>query len=281
LHRLKNLVHLDFSHNELQGVVDTLAYCKSLEILYLGGNPLGRFPQPVTDIISLKRLYLGSTEIRTVPDSIRNLQRLEVLYLGGNLLTRLPENICELSRLSLLYLGDNRLNALPDHMDKLTHLHTLNVHNNNLTTLPQELVELPGLRQLSIRGNPLLTSFVHHQMTAPGPLSLLELCARTIKNHGIKYCDKCLPVDLCNYLDSAKRCNNPACAGVYFTQGVRSVDFVDVCGKDRVPLMKFLCSAHPADEPAVPDDESRMRRVLMDNYQEVSEHNCGEDCKRH
>lgn len=244
LYLLKSLVHLDFSHNTLGGVSDALASCHALEVLYLGGNSLARFPEAVTRLPALKRLYLGANELRHVPGAIGRLQRLEVLYLGGNLLTRLPEAICQLRSLSLLYLGDNRISALPEGMGALGHLTTLNLHNNRLTMLPQQLVALPGLRQLSLRGNPLVTSFVKHDMQANGPLSLLELSARHVKNLGIKYCHKCLPADLIRYLDSAKRCNNPACAGVYFTEGVRSVEFVDVCGKYRVPLMKYLCSPH-------------------------------------
>jgi hypothetical protein len=179
--------------------------------------------------------------------------RVQVLYLGGNLLQTLNDAVCALERLNLLYLGGNRLKKLPAKLAQLTRLRTLNLHDNQLTALPPGIVEMKSLRQLSLRGNPLVTDFVEDMK--PEPLSLMELCAREIKRINLRYCSKCLPAELCRYLDSGKCCSNPDCRGVYFTQGVRTVDFVDVCGKYRVPLMKYLCS-HGCEEtvrPPVPD----------------------------
>jgi len=163
-----------------------------------------------------------------------------VLYLGGNLLRSIPQAVCTLARLTLLYLGGNRLKRLPVNLANLGLLRTLNLHDNQLQTLPPAIVAMRSLRQLSLRGNPLVTGFIEDMK--PEPLSLLELCAREVKRLEIRYCVKCVPSALCQYLDSSQCCSNPACAGVYFTEGVKSVEFVDVCGKYRVPLMNYLCS---------------------------------------
>lgn len=165
----------------------------------------------------------------------------KVLYLGGNLLRFLPNSICLLRSLQVLYLGDNRLEELPTNLSNLTQLSTLNLHKNQLPALPPDIVDMPSLRQLSLRGNPLVTNFAL-DATTHSPLSLQELCARTIKNLNIPYCNKCVPQVLCNYLDSAKCCSNPKCRGVYFTQGIKNIEFVDFCGKYRVPLLRYLCS---------------------------------------
>ncbi len=82
-----------------------------------------------------------------------------------------------------------------------------------------------------------------------------------------------LPSELIDYLNSARRCSNPSCEGVYFTHRVQYVDFVDFCGKFRVPLLKYLCSPHPAPPAAAaaaaaegPAD--KMKMVLLSNYHE-------------
>ncbi len=78
-----------------------------------------------------------------------------------------------------------------------------------------------------------------------------------------------MTLDLIAYLDSARRCSNPSCSGVYFTHRVRFVDFVDFCGKYRVPLLKYLCSPHPTltEQPA--SDDKLKKLVLLSNFEDV------------
>lgn len=184
--------------------------------------------------------------------------------MGGNHLQALPESLCNLARLQMLYLGDNELTTVPASMSQLRNLRTLNLHNNNLAVLPRDILELRCLEQLSLRGNPLVSDFVHEPQQAP---SLLELAARTIKKNNIPY-HGVLPLELSRYLDSAKQCTNPACRGVYFSYAVKSIDFVDFCGKFRIPLLKFLCSHHNVPKPGMKLHSEacrkRMKRVLLD-----------------
>lgn len=171
--------------------------------------------------------------------------RLEILYLGGNILTGIPPEMGYLRKLRALNLCNNQLESLPCTLNKLSLLHSLSLHNNKLTTLPVELVRLKNLECLSLRDNPLVVRFVKDMVYDPP--SLLELTARYIKNTNVKYTTNDLPPLLVNYLDTARRCVNPICKGVYFDSSVRCVKFVDFCGKYRVPLEQFLCSPHEND----------------------------------
>ena len=198
--------------------------------------------------------------------------RLEILYLGGNQLTSVPSELGSLRKLKALNLCDNKIESLPSSLVKLTHLQSLSLHNNRLTLLPVALIKLRNLEELSLRDNPLVVRFVR-DMTF-NPPSLLELSGRCIKNMGIKYGSKDLAVHLLQYLNSAHRCVNPCCKGVYFDARVRHIKFVDFCGKYRLPLEQFLCSPHvderwedcsssSSEDESVPVPRERLRRVLL------------------
>ena len=85
--------------------------------------------------------------------------------------------------------------------------------------------------------------------------------------HALQYDATSLPRNLNAFLDSARCCSNPTCEGVYFTHRVRSVEFVDFCGKYRVPLLKFLCSKHDPAPTKTPSDD-KVRLVLLTGYTE-------------
>lgn len=198
--------------------------------------------------------------------------RLEILYLGGNELTSVPSELGSLRKLKALNLCDNKIESLPSSLVKLTHLQSLSLHNNRLTLLPVALIKLRNLEELSLRDNPLVVRFVRDMSF--NPPSLLELSGRCIKNMGIKYGTEDLPVHLLQYLNSARRCVNPCCKGVYFDARVRHIKFVDFCGKYRLPLEQFLCSPHvderwedcsssSSEDESVPIPRERLRRVLL------------------
>ena len=172
--------------------------------------------------------------------------RLTFLYLGGNKLQTIPPELGDLSKLSALMLCGNQLQFLPRQLKKLTSLESLRLHDNQLQTLPQEIICLKNLRELSLRNNPLVVRFVREWSdTVP---TLVELSGRSIHKHQIPYDFEMIPETLCHFLDSARCCDNPSCMGVYFTSSVRRVKFVDFCGKYRVPLMQYLCSAQCDEE---------------------------------
>ncbi len=228
---------------------------------------MAQFPEQALSAMSnLKRLYLGANQLSVLPPSIAGLSGLEVLYLGGNQLEHLPSALGSLSQLSVLYLGDNRLATLPETVCRMQSLRSLNLHKNMFQVLPPYILQLRSLEQLALRGNPLVSHFAA-EVPREVP-SLLELCGRKIRTHHVVYNKVNLPHHLVAYLDSAKCCTNPSCDGVYFNYHAKTVDFVDFCGKYRVPLLKYLCTQCPGDRPARRSDARLVQRVLLDDYRE-------------
>ena len=162
------------------------------------------------------------------------------MYLGGNIIQQVPPQLGKLKGLCHLNLCDNQISTIPQELGQLKHLKSLSLHKNLLKTLPMEIVMLLDLTELTLRDNPLVNTFIKgYEFNPP---TLLELAGRAIKTKSISYNGKSLPWRLRNYLDTAKRCVNPKCDGVYFDSRVKCVKFVDFCGKFRLPLEQYLCS---------------------------------------
>ena len=282
-------MHLDISNNHLvalppdlvklrhlrvfearNNLLDDAAFPKdfrslraSLRVVNLAGNELESLPPQLCQLSRLKALFLGGNKIRRIPTEVEGLRSLETLYLGGNRLEHVPATLGRLSHLRALSLCNNQLVSIPPTLANLNRLKSLSLHGNRLTTLPQEIVNV-DLRELSLRDNPLVNRFVSDlNFSAP---SLRELAARVVKiNDGrIEYSEETLPRTLVRYLQTAKQCVNPRCAGVYFDARVEHVNFVDFCGKYRLPLLQYLCTPKCSDpeSPAV-QDTRKIAKVLL------------------
>lgn len=274
IRKFRNLKYLDISSNNFTEISETILQLKhlsvliarnnfledfslpkkicmlqNLEVLNLSGNLFKSFPVEVTDIQGLKSLYLGGNQIEEVTHEIRKLERLEVLYLGGNNLRDIPAEMGRLLSLKSLILCENQLQSLPSTISCLRNLRSLALHKNQLTTLPPGIVTLQGLVELSLRDNPLVVRFV--QDLTYDPPALQELAARCVKLFKVPYSARELPHNLLLYLQSACRCVNPKCKGVYFDNRVEHIKFVDFCGKYRIPLLQYLCSPRCSISPAV------------------------------
>lgn len=248
-----------------------------LQVLNLSGNQFTTLPDQLTQLAELRHLYMGGNLLTQLPDCVGNMLSLEALYLGGNRLEELPASLGRLWRLHSLGLNGNRLASVPASLADLRSLCSLALHDNRLRTLPPGLVQLGQLVELSLRGNPLVGRFVH-DLTYRAP-SLRELAARCVIRAGLHKSYEAsvyLPASVREYLASAQHCVNPRCGGVYFDSHVERIQFVDFCGKYRLPLLQYLCSAHcssqlQADSPASPssvqdpveEDPDRLRRVLL------------------
>ncbi|XP_046693769.1 leucine-rich repeat-containing protein 58a [Silurus meridionalis] len=244
-----------------------------IETLNFSGNRFKEIPNQFLELSRLQSLSMGGNRLKSIPAEIGNLTRLQMLYLGGNLISFIPPELANLRYLRYLVLCDNCIQSVPPQLYRLHSLLSLSLHNNLLTFLPREILSLVHLQELSLRGNPLVVRFVKDMTN--NPPSLLELAGRTIKSRNLPYLVNDLPINLCCYLDSASKCPNPKCAGVYFDSRVRHIKFVDFCGKFRLPLMQYLCSpecsspcssnpqsdAESEDESSVPAD--RLQRVLL------------------
>ena len=124
---------------------------------------------------------------------------------------------------------------------------------------------LTHLQELTLRDNPLVSKFIKKlEFTPP---TLLELCGRVIKTKNVAYNERSLPKQLIAYLGTAKKRVNPKCDGVYFDSRVRSIQFMDFCGRFRLPLEQYLCSPNEAEVDFSLDgsgiDTERLRRVLL------------------
>ncbi|BFZ14318.1 hypothetical protein BsWGS_17357 [Bradybaena similaris] len=271
LHKLRTLIAKN-NRLKCESFPKDFGFLSSLEVINVSGNQIETFPPQFTELEKLQVLHIGGNLLSELPNTIRQLSRLQVLYLGGNRLTEIPADVGCLNELTSLVLCDNRLQSLPPTLNNLHKLRSLSLHNNKLCTLPPEIVAL-NLVELSLRNNPLVDRFV--QDLVYNPPSLLELAGRVIKIEKVHYSTYDLPLSLTRYLDSAQRCVNPECKGVYFSSRIEQVKFVDFCGKYRLPLLQYLCSpkcttVSPSvcvgGERALGEEagaRERMRRVLL------------------
>ncbi|XP_050034825.1 leucine-rich repeat-containing protein 58 [Dermacentor andersoni] len=248
-----------------------------LLVLNLSGNQFTTLPDQLTQLNELRHLYMGGNMLDQLPDCVGNMLSLEALYLGGNQLEELPASLGRLWRLRSLCLSGNRLASVPASLADLRSLRSLALHDNRLRTLPPGLVRLGQLVELSLRGNPLVGRFVHDlTYRAPSLRELAARCAIRARLHESQEASAFLPASVREYLASAQHCVNPQCGGVYFDSHVERIQFVDFCGKYRLPLLQYLCSAHcssqlQADSSAssshaqdpVEEDPDRLRRVLL------------------
>ncbi|CAN7984628.1 unnamed protein product [Ixodes hexagonus] len=261
--------------NRLRCLPKALATLSGLRVLNVSGNRLDALPPPLLELRDLRALYAGGNRIEQVSRDIGKLEKLEVLYLGGNRLRELPAELGSLGQLQSLVLSQNRLVTLPSSLCGLRRLRSLALHDNLLTTLPPCVVRLQNLVELSLRGNPLVVRFVRDMTYEPPKLQ--ELAARCVKTQRVPFEKGELPAAVMAYLESAQRCVNPKCKGVYFDARVEHIKFVDFCGKYRLPLLQYLCSTQcssqlasgaASSESEASDEESgvdmsRLRRVLL------------------
>ena len=176
----------------------------------------------------------------------------------------LPSEIGQLKYLQSLSLSHNNLRKLPETLSTLSRLRVLHLHHNQLTTLPHGLMFITGLADLSLRDNPLVMRFIRDMELQPA--SLLELSARAVKLHSVPCPEAEIPASVVRYLASACECVNPECDGVYFNHRFEHVKFSDFCGKYRVPLLQYLCSAGCSVQYGEEDREERrlpLERVLL------------------
>lgn len=262
------LTNLILKNNRLQN--DTLpkefTECQSLRELNLSGNNLNHFPEQIFCFPNIRFLYLGGNGMRNISKDVgRRLKQLQVFSLGGNNINEVPLSVGLLKHLQALVLCDNNIESLPANIANLHHLRSLLLHKNRLRTLPPEIIALKNLTELSLRDNPLVVRFVSDITYQPA--SLLELAARNIKLHNIEVKPGDIPSTLFNYMESAHRCVNPHCKGVYFDNRVEHIKFVDFCGKYRIPLLQYLCSSKcattPTEDVVRPHRTYLMKKVLL------------------
>ena len=179
-----SLVHLDLSHNLLQGspsdAFENMASLESLDLswnqlkgeipkslssslvfLDLSNNQLqGSIPETLGNLVSLRVLYLVRNQLEgEIPTSFNNLCNLRILKLHRNNLTGLlAKNFlsCAKDRLERLDLSFNKfVGSVPDFVGFLSLKRLFLGHNQFNGTLPGSIAQLAQLEFLKIPSNSL------------------------------------------------------------------------------------------------------------------------------
>jgi len=252
------LKELNLSSNQISGISKQaenalLQRFPNLEKLDISANKLTCLTG-IVNLTQLKSLQASGNEIRYIPPEIAQMQNLEYLYLGSNKLTNINAMLSKLKKLKLLALNNNRISRIPECMVNLEELRTLHLHYNEIAVIPAGLVKSCNnadstrtchVQEMTVRGNPLLDKFVKSRLmagikhTTP---SLFELAARSVRENNVKYDKTSLPPHINQHLETAVKCANPVCHGVYFESKYLQVKFVDCCGAYKLPLLEYLCS---------------------------------------
>merc|ERR1712198_437993 len=230
-------------NNFISLLPDTVAMFTNLSKLDLSHNRLTSLPDSLTNLVNMTHMILTDNLLTEddLPKSMSMMTKLRTLNMSGNQLEIIPDEIGGLQYLQSLSLSDNKLRRLPETLSTLSRLRVLHLHQNMLTTLPHGLIFITSLQDLSLRDNPLVMRFIRDMELQPA--TLLELSARVVKLHKLQYSVDALPGSLSRYLNTAHQCLNPDCDGVYFDHRIEHVKFSDFCGKYRIPLLQYLCSA--------------------------------------
>ncbi|KAJ4807406.1 Leucine-rich receptor-like protein kinase family protein [Rhynchospora pubera] len=182
---LENLNLLNIGSNKLEAkkpqdwlFLDTLANCKSLQILVLDYNKLqGVLPSSLANLsTSLHYLVLSGNPISgSIPTNFGNLFNLDLLLLDHMLLNdTIPEEIQSLFKLELLDLSNNMISGqIPSVVGNLTKMVHLNLDSNALEgSIPVELGNLRALEFLNLSNNKLIGKVPKEIMTLPISLGL-------------------------------------------------------------------------------------------------------------
>ncbi|WP_133510632.1 COR domain-containing protein [Candidatus Thiosymbion oneisti] len=153
LWRLKQLTHLDLSHNQLSALPESIGRLQRLTCLDLSRNLLSNLPESTGQLQQLTNLDLIGNRLSELPESIGRLQQLTCLDLSYNQLSELPESIGRLQRLTRLDLSYNQLSELLESIDRLRQLIRLDLRHNQLLELPGSIGQLRQLIRLDLSYN--------------------------------------------------------------------------------------------------------------------------------
>ncbi|KAG6542069.1 hypothetical protein Mapa_016533 [Marchantia paleacea] len=157
LDRLKNLLSLDLSNNQLEG---QLPYNMPPNIrqLNLQRNRLSQtLPWSMGQLVDLTELRLANNNFTgSIPDNFLKLGSLTTIDISFNQLDgAVPKSFSNLTSLTALYMQDNQLSSGLENLETLP-LQTLDISNNQFTGwIPGPLLSIPSLQS---SGNPLSSS---------------------------------------------------------------------------------------------------------------------------
>lgn len=153
--RLKTLVKLDLSKNQLRELPDSIVGMDSLRFLILADNQFEKLPASVGALKSLREIDVSRNNLTRVPDALGRLVWLQRLNLSTNQISDLPKTLADCISLRTLYLDENQFKTLPAVMKKLSALRELKLNYNQFKTVNDVLGGLENLQKLEITSNPL------------------------------------------------------------------------------------------------------------------------------
>ena len=157
-----SLVHLELSHNDLNGSIpDAFGNISTLAYFDLSNNDLnGSIPDALGNMTALAHLDLSWNQLEgEILKSLRVLCNLQTSRLSqGNLIERSGKDFlsCSNDKLEDLYLSGNQFRGSFPDLSGFSQLRELNLGFNQLNgTLPGSIGQLPQLEVLSIPSNSL------------------------------------------------------------------------------------------------------------------------------
>ena len=128
---------------------------RQLVSLDLSNNEISKLPESWEQVASLRELNLAGNQLTTLPRQFCTgvlAKSLRQLILSSNLIELLPNFTCSLAALLHLNLSKNKLRALPPALARLSQLQHLDASQNSLTVVPGGLARL-RLDNLELSGN--------------------------------------------------------------------------------------------------------------------------------
>jgi Leucine-rich repeat (LRR) protein len=104
---LKNLKHLDLSHNNFSDIPDDFNALENLEHLRLNGNTLDHIPEVIFEMQSIRILDLSYNSIQRVPYGITKMKNLEFLDVSFNKVEFVSLFMASLRKLEVFNLDNN------------------------------------------------------------------------------------------------------------------------------------------------------------------------------
>ena len=150
IERLKDVIYLDVSGNNLVEVPATISSLKKLRTVNLANNRFREVPTALFSLKNLEEVILSNNQIEYVSPDIAKLQQLRRLDVSGNKIIELGSGVPKLQHLQHLSVSTNRITNLPE-LRSLIQLSSLDVSNNQLGELP-DLTAVP-LEYFAANGN--------------------------------------------------------------------------------------------------------------------------------
>ncbi|CAG05237.1 unnamed protein product [Tetraodon nigroviridis] len=155
LGKLKQLVYLDVSKNNLEMVDEQICGCDSLQDLLLSNNTLTQLPGSIGSLKKLTALKVDENQLMYLPDSIGGLTCLDELDCSFNEIEALPSSIGQCVNIRTFAADHNFLVQLPPEMGNWKNATVLFLHSNKLESLPEEMGDMQKLKVINLSNNKL------------------------------------------------------------------------------------------------------------------------------